>query len=109
MRVARFFDTMCRILSPSKRGEADAQTDQMKIRVQFYSQLRDLAGLEKIDIDLLDKSKVSDLLEKIYDQFPALRPRDKTLLVGAGVEFVDRNYEIKSGDEISIMPPVQGG
>ena len=81
----------------------------MKTRVQFYSQLRDLAGLEKIDIELPDKSKVSDLLKKIYDDFPALRLRDKTLLIGAGVEFVDRNYEIKPGDEISIMPPVQGG
>jgi molybdopterin converting factor small subunit len=30
-------------------------------------------------------------------------------LIGAGVEFVDRNYQLKSGDEISIMPPVQGG
>jgi len=40
---------------------------------------------------------------------PALRSRDKSLLIGAGVEFVDRNHELKPGDEISIMPPVQGG
>jgi molybdopterin converting factor small subunit len=25
------------------------------------------------------------------------------------VEFVDRNYKVQPGDEISIMPPVQGG
>jgi len=30
-------------------------------------------------------------------------------LIGAGVEFVDRNYKLCPGDEISIMPPVQGG
>jgi molybdopterin converting factor small subunit len=52
---------------------------------------------------------VAELLEKIYSKVPALRARDKSLLVGAGVEFVDRNYRMKSGDEISIMPPVQGG
>ena len=89
--------------------EADAQTDQMKIRVQFYSQLRDLAGLEKVDVDLSAKSTIADLLKEIYDRFPVLRLRDKTLLIGAGVEFVDRNYQIKPGDEISLMPPVQGG
>jgi len=81
----------------------------MKIRVQFYSQLRDLAGLENVDVDLSNKPTVGDLLKEIYDRFPALRLRDKTLLIGAGVEFVDRGYQIKPGDEISLMPPVQGG
>ena len=39
----------------------------------------------------------------------ALRSRDKSILVGAGVEFVDRKYALKPGEEISVMPPVQGG
>ena len=81
----------------------------MKIRVQFYSHLRDLVGEQAIDIDLPDKATVRELLEKLYQQHPQLRARDKSLLVGAGVEFVDRNYELKPGDEISVMPPVQGG
>jgi molybdopterin converting factor small subunit len=81
----------------------------MKIRVQFYSQLRDLAGAQTLDVDLGDKATVADLLEKLYQKLPALRARDKSILVGAGVEFVDRNYTIKPNDEISIMPPVQGG
>ena len=43
------------------------------------------------------------------------QPRRATLEVikrafeAAGVEFIDRNYKLKPGDEISIMPPVQGG
>jgi molybdopterin converting factor small subunit len=81
----------------------------MRVRVHFYSQLRDLAGGEQLDLNLPDKTTVNDLLEKIYQQTPALRSRDKSILVGAGVEFVDRSYTIKPGDEISIMPPVQGG
>ena len=81
----------------------------MKVRVRFYSQLRDLVGAPELDVDLPEKSPVAELLEKIYSKAPALRARDKSLLVGAGVEFVDRNYRLKSGDEISIMPPVQGG
>jgi molybdopterin converting factor small subunit len=81
----------------------------MKIRVQFYSQLRDLAGAQTLDVDLGDKATVADLLKKLYQKLPALRARDKSILVGAGVEFVDRNYTIKPNDEISIMPPVQGG
>jgi MoaD family protein len=81
----------------------------MKVRVEFYSQLRDLAGAAELNVDLPAEATVTDLLEKIYGKAPALRSRDKSILVGAGVEFVDRNYKLKAGDEISIMPPVQGG
>jgi molybdopterin converting factor small subunit len=49
------------------------------------------------------------LLEKVYAQRPALRAHDKSILIGAGLEFVDRNYKLNSGEEIAIMPPVQGG
>jgi MoaE-MoaD fusion protein len=81
----------------------------MKIHVQFYAQLRDLTGMREMEIDLAEGASVQHLLEKIYAQQPALRPHDKSILVGAGVEFVDRNYTLKAGEEIAIMPPVQGG
>jgi len=81
----------------------------MNIHVQFYAQLRDLIGTREMDIDLGEDATVRDLLEKIYSQQPALRCHDKSVLIGAGVEFVDRNHKLKPGDEISIMPPVQGG
>ncbi len=81
----------------------------MQIRVQFYSQLRDLAGCQTLDVDLDQGATVADLLEQLYQQLPALRGHDKSILVGAGVEFVERDYEIKPGDEIAVMPPVQGG
>ena len=81
----------------------------MKIRAQFYAQLRDLAGTPEIDVDLVEGATVRDLLEQVYAQQPKLRPHDKSILIGAGVEFVDRNYRLKPGEEISVMPPVQGG
>ena len=81
----------------------------MKARVQFYAQLRDLAGIREQDVDLAEGATVGDLLSQIYAQYPSLRAHDKSILIGAGVEFVDRNYELKPGEEISIMPPVQGG
>ena len=81
----------------------------MKIRVQFYAQLRDLVGIREQDVDLPEGATIRDLLRVVYSQLPLLRAHDKSILVGSGVEFVDRNYKLKSGEEISIMPPVQGG
>jgi len=81
----------------------------MKVQAQFYAQLRDLVGTREMVVDVAEGANVRDLLEKIYAQQPKLRAHDKSILIGAGVEFVDRNYKLKPGEEISIMPPVQGG
>jgi MoaD family protein len=81
----------------------------MKVQVQFYAQLRDLIGMRHLDVEVADGSTVRDLLDQIYAQQPPLRAHDKSILIGAGVEFADRDYKLKPGEEISIMPPVQGG
>ena len=81
----------------------------MKIDVQFYAQLRDLVGIRGLEVDLSEGATVRELLDQIYAKQPALRSHDRSILIGAGVEFVDRNYKLKEGEEISIMPPVQGG
>lgn len=81
----------------------------MKVHVQFFSRLRDLAGLSEMEIEIPEGTKAADLLETLYTQTPALRDWDKSILVARGVEFVGRDYALKSGDQISIMPPVQGG
>jgi molybdopterin converting factor small subunit len=81
----------------------------MKVGVRLYAQLRDVAGVAHLDVELTDQSTVAELLEKVYDAKPLLRANDKTILIGVGVEFVDRDYKLKPDDEIAIMPPVQGG
>jgi MoaD family protein len=81
----------------------------MKVRARFYAQLRDLVGSDEMDVDLAEDSTIRDLLDQIYVQTPKLRSHDKSILIGAGVEYVDRNHKLRPGDEISIMPPVQGG
>ncbi len=96
------------ILSVEK-DEKPTNIDAMKVRVHFYAQLSDLAGMREQDFDLPEGATVRDLLDQIYAKQPALRPHDKSILIGAGVEFVDRGHKLKPGEEISIMPPVQGG
>ena len=81
----------------------------VKVQVQFFSRLRDLSGVSECELRVPDGSTVADLLQILYARMPALRDWDKSILIGAGVEFVTRDYLLQSGDRISIMPPVQGG
>ncbi len=81
----------------------------MKVRAQFFAQLRDLIGASTLDVELADGATTGDLLASIYRKFPSLGANDKAILLGAGLEFVDRSYKLHEGEEIAIMPPVQGG
>ena len=81
----------------------------MTVRVQFFSHLRDIAGTAQAEAHVPEGASVADLLTVLYGQHPKLRAWDNSILIGAGVDFVERDYLLKEGDEIAIMPPVQGG
>ena len=81
----------------------------MKVQVHFFSRLRDLVGTSEMDFEIPERTTAGDLLDTIYSKTPALRDWDKSILIASGVEFVGRDYVVKNGDQISIMPPVQGG
>ncbi|HEV2806253.1 MAG TPA: MoaD/ThiS family protein [Chthoniobacterales bacterium] len=81
----------------------------MKVQVQFFSRLRDLAGQSEIEMEVPEGTTTADLLGQLYTRTPALRDWDKSILVASGVEFVGRDYVLKSDDQLSVMPPVQGG
>jgi molybdopterin converting factor small subunit len=81
----------------------------VKVHVQFFSRLRDLIGAAEMDFEVPERSTAAQLLESIYTKTPALRDWDKSILVASGLEFVKRDYFLKPNDQISIMPPVQGG
>ena len=81
----------------------------MKVHVQFFSRLRDLVGAPEMDLEVSEGTTAAELLEMLYVKTPPLRDWDKSILVASGVEFVGRDYVVKKDDQISVMPPVQGG
>ena len=81
----------------------------MKVRAQLFSRLKNATGNEHVDLELKDGARVSDLLTALFSQFPELKAWEQSILIGAGVEFVARDHVLGEGEEISIMPPVQGG
>jgi molybdopterin converting factor small subunit len=62
-----------------------------------------------MDLEVPTDGTAADLLDLLYSKTPALRSWDKSILIASGVEFVGRDHVLKPNDEISIMPPVQGG
>ncbi len=81
----------------------------MQIAVQYFSQLREIAGTAEETIELPGGATVADLLGRLYELHPGLAKWDRQILLGAGVEFVDRDYALQPDESLAIMPPVQGG
>ncbi|MBI3879029.1 MAG: MoaD/ThiS family protein [Verrucomicrobia bacterium] len=81
----------------------------MKIRVQFWSYFRDLAGCAETSATLGDGATIATLLKDIYARFPKLAPAEKSTLIAVGVDYQPRDHVLKDGDEVSLFPPVSGG
>ena len=81
----------------------------IQVRVEFYSRLKEIVDASVIVLTLPEKTSVKDLFEQLKKRYPRLRDFDKSVLFGIGVDFVSRDHELKDGDTIAIMPPVQGG
>ncbi len=81
----------------------------MKIRVQFFSHLKDVVRASELEMEVAAGTTAGRLLAELYSHHPRLRDWDSSIVIGAGVEFVDRDHVLQPNEEISIMPPVQGG
>jgi molybdopterin synthase catalytic subunit len=81
----------------------------VKVTVQFFSFLRQLTGLNEIPVELPVSATVADLLTELYRRHPRLREAEKTMLIAVGVEFAKLGDQLKDGDVVSLMPPLQGG
>ena len=81
----------------------------MSISVQFFSYFKDLAGCDCFTANVSEGATMAELLDVIYKQFPKLEPMRKSTLVAVGLDYQDRAYILKEGDQVSLFPPVQGG
>jgi molybdopterin converting factor small subunit len=81
----------------------------IKVRAEFYSRLKEIVDASVLVLSLPEKATVNNLFEQLKKRYPELGDFDKSALFGIGVEFVSRDHELKDGDTVAIMPPVQGG
>lgn len=81
----------------------------MRLRVLFFSVLRDLTGEAEIPWQMPAPATVADLLQALYQRWPALGEWDASLLVAVDQTYVKKGEPLHENCEVAIMPPVQGG
>ena len=82
----------------------------MTLRILFFSILRDIVGAEEISFEApAEVANVAGMLEALYAKWPDLREWDDRIRVAVDLEYVERGHPVAEGQEIAVMPPVQGG
>lgn len=81
----------------------------MTVRVLFFSSLRAIVGLDSIDCSVAEGATVAELIASLQEQWPALKDWDEQLLLAVDLAYTSRSHVLRDGQEVALMPPVQGG
>ena len=82
----------------------------MVLRILFFSVLQDVVGCEELEFEAPGTvNDVGDLLDSLYQRWPSLRDWQQEIRVAVDLDYVGVGHPLKEGQEIAIMPPVQGG
>ena len=81
----------------------------MKITVRFFSKHRKVIGKKKIEMNIDNETKVSDVLDILTKDYPELNKLRKFTLVSLNHEYSGMRETLKENDELAFFPPVGGG
>lgn len=83
----------------------------MKVRVLFFSVLRDITGTDEVEWELPATAVLTDLLNEVEARWPRLRDWAGSMLLAVDQTYVKRGdaSALHDGAEVALMPPVQGG
>ena len=81
----------------------------MKVAVRLFAQMRLSLGRSRVDLELPEGASLDQALARFYDQYPGLRELAPSCMVSVGLDYAQPDQVLREEDEISIIPPVQGG
>lgn len=92
-----------------QRSDEDGGGQAMSVSVRLFAMLRERAGAT-IELELPRGALVSDALRLLGDS-RELRDVLPRLAVAMAVnrEYADPQTELRSGDELALIPPLSGG
>lgn len=66
-------------------------------------------GRSQIMLQVNEGSNTVDFLNRLFLQYPELKPFSSSLIVSINQNFAKPDQQIHPNDEIALFPPVSGG
>ena len=81
----------------------------MRVTVQLFARLRELAGRAETTCDLAPGASVADVWRALEVDHPAISPLGASVSAAVNAQFAPMTTEVHDGDDIAFLPPVSGG
>ena len=81
----------------------------MRVAVRLFARARDLAGADRLEIELTEPATVGQLKERLHEQCPPLRPLLPQLHVAVGTEYATNETRLDESADVACFPSVSGG
>ena len=81
----------------------------MRVSVQFFARLRELAGQGQVECDLPAGATIADVWQAAAAAHPAIAPFGSSVSCARNEDFARMSEPVRDGDAIAFLPPVSGG
>lgn len=81
----------------------------MRVSVQLFARLRELAGRGDLDCDVPPEATIHDVWRAVTAIHPALDAYSSSVSCARNEDFARMNAPVDEGDAIAFLPPVSGG
>lgn len=81
----------------------------MILNIRLFATLKDYAKAPQITVEVSEPTTVSNMLEAVSSQYPAMEMALQSILISVNQEYAERTQPIFPDDEIALFPLVSGG
>ena len=81
----------------------------MKVQVRLFARYREVAGRDRVELELPEGGTVEAAWAAVAERYPALLPYRPHTLFAVGQDYVASGHALRPGDEVCLFPPVSGG
>jgi molybdopterin converting factor subunit 1 len=81
----------------------------VRVKVLFFGQLKDIVGLPQESLDIAEGSRLQTVFDHYSGRFPRLGELAASIVMARNQQFSPPSTPLAPGDEIAFLPPVSGG
>lgn len=85
--------------------------DFVKVKLLFFAKSKEIVGQKCMNLSFPKSTTRNQILKTIIKEIPELEQISNSILLSLNEEYLDQDCQInlKSGDELAIIPPISGG